>query len=565
MEETAENLVITGQQRGYWILLQNCDLLPEWLKELEKILEDLDKANTDFRLWLTTRPTKQFPLGILQKQIKIVTEPPAGIKNNMEDIISKIDNKSLQSQKHYGYKPLAYVLTFLHAILLDRTKYGKIGWNVAYDFNFSDFKISYELLQLYLNKSLENKEDSVPWNQLKYLIGEAMYGGRVTDDYDRRTLMTYLDEYMGDFLFDKNHEFVFAKTSDYKYTLPDYNEKDELMNLLKELRSSDQPIAFGLHPNAEITYYSNDAKQLWTNFLMMQSVGSQGGNSLEQARQIESIADKILDHSDFDEDVEKLRIEAFERAQKKGDAGLSPSEVVLYQELERFKKLSLKITSQLHDLKRALSGIIGMSAQLEELQISLYNGFLPDQWRRLAPFTQKKLVSWIQHFRKRKEQYRSWLKREPPVMWLSGLHIPESYLTALVQTACRLKSWALDKSTLFTTVTEITDASEIIEKPDFGCYIRGLYLEGVSWDIKRNLIKAQKPKELIYEMPVIKINPVEANKLKLKDSIKVPVYVTQNRRNAAGYGHVFDADLNTDEHPSHWVLQGICMVLNTDL
>jgi dynein heavy chain len=58
-------------------------------------------------------------------------------------------------------------------------------------------------------------------------------------------------------------------------------------------------------------------------------------------------------------------------------------------------------------------------------------------------------------------------------------------------------------------------------------------------------------------MPLVEIIPVEANKLKLKDSIKVPVYVTQARRNAAGYGMVMEADLNSNEHPSHWVLQGI--------
>lgn len=52
----------------------------------------------------------------------------------------------------------------------------------------------------------------IPWGSLRYLIGEAMYGGRVTDDLDRRVLTTYLDEFMGDFLFDKNNEFFFAKT-----------------------------------------------------------------------------------------------------------------------------------------------------------------------------------------------------------------------------------------------------------------------------------------------------------------------------------------------------------------
>ena len=29
-----------------------------------------------------------------------------------------------------------------------------------------------------------------------------MYGGRVIDDFDRRVVNTYMDEYMGDFVFD---------------------------------------------------------------------------------------------------------------------------------------------------------------------------------------------------------------------------------------------------------------------------------------------------------------------------------------------------------------------------
>jgi dynein heavy chain len=56
-------------------------------------------------------------------------------------------------------------------------------------------------------------------------------------------------------------------------------------------------------------------------------------------------------------------------------------------------------------------------------------------------------------------------------MWMSGLHIPESYLTALIQVACRKKKWALDKSTLYTVVTKIKDPSNIDQRPDMGCYV----------------------------------------------------------------------------------------------
>jgi len=143
-------------------------------------------------------------------------------------------------------------------------------------------------------------------------------------------------------------------------------------------------------------------------------------------------------------------------------------------------------------------------------------------------------MSW---FTRRYNQYENWCANgDPAVMWLSGLHIPESYTTALVQACCRAKGWALDKSTLFTSVTDLTDIRDIKRKPEFGCYVTGFYLEGVAWDIKKKCIRPQGPKELCTDMPLIQIIPIEANKLKLKDSIKVPVYVTQARRNAAGKG-----------------------------
>lgn len=93
----------------------------------------------------------------------------------------------------------------------------------------------------------------------------------------------------------------------------------------------------------------------------------------------------------------------------------------------------------------------------------------------------------------RVKQYKDWVNiGEPAVVWLSGIHIPESYLTALVQTTCRAKEWALDKSTLYTQITKIRNAEEIKKKPEHGCYVRGLYLEGASWDLNKNCLKPQK-------------------------------------------------------------------------
>lgn len=63
--------------------------------------------------------------------------------------------------------------------LQERRKYGKVGWNVPYDFNETDFRISLALINTYLGKAVAGSrtgEEAIPWATLRYLIGEAMYG-----------------------------------------------------------------------------------------------------------------------------------------------------------------------------------------------------------------------------------------------------------------------------------------------------------------------------------------------------------------------------------------------------
>jgi len=561
VEATAKSVVELSGARGNWVMLMNCHLLPKWLKELEKILEQMTKPHADFRLWLTTLPTDRFPLSILQRSLKVVTEPPDGIKLNMKSIFSQLSEESLEECPHYAFRPLVYVLSFFHAIVQDRRKYGKIGWNVSYDFNISDFRVSFRLLSMYLSKAYNNKDETIPWGSLRYLIGEAMYGGRVTDDYDRRVLVTYLDEYMGDFLFDKNREFFFAQTKEYSYSIPKNLSYDGFMHNIQELPIINSPEVFGLHPNAEITYFTNAAKANWENLLLMQASGDSGGAAVNKEEYVDKIAVDIQEKLPKVFDVLAKRKEATERYTE----DFPPTLVVLLQELERFNLLISKMSGSLVNLRRALKGEIGMSSELDELSLSLFNGFLPGIWRKLTPQTNKKLGSWMEFFLKRLKQYTDWVeKEEPAIMWLSGLHIPESYLTALVQASCKIKHWALDKSTLYTTVLKTFNLNEFKKKPEHGCYITGLYLEGAGWDTEKGRLRRQNPKELIFEMPVMQIIPIEANKLKLKDSLRTPVYVTQSRKNAMGVGMVFEADLHTKEHPSHWVLQGVALTLNKD-
>ena len=122
----------------------------------------------------------------------------------------------------------------------------------------------------------------------------------------------------------------------------------------------------------------------------------------------------------------------------------------------------------------------------------------------------------------------------------------------------------MDRSTLYSAVTEYTDPSQVHERPGSGCFIRGLYLEGASWDLKKGELAPPKPKQLVQELPILRIIPIETHKLKLHNTFRTPVYTTSNRRNAMGVGLVFEADLATHEHVSHWILQGVCLTLNSN-
>lgn len=102
----------------------------------------------------------------------------------------------------------------------ERRKYDKLGWNICYDFNETDFLVCMEILQTYLTKAVTLKTSTIAWDSLKYLVGEVMYGGRVIDDFDRRIVKTYMDEYMGDFLFDVFQPFHFYQDESVDYVIP---------------------------------------------------------------------------------------------------------------------------------------------------------------------------------------------------------------------------------------------------------------------------------------------------------------------------------------------------------
>jgi len=90
----------------------------------------------------------------------------------------------------------------------------------------------------------------------------------VTDDLDRRTLITYLQEYLGDFIFDANQTFYFSRQGA-DYLIPEKDDMEQTLEFIDEISLFTAPGVFGLHSNAEISYYNNAGKALWIDILSM--------------------------------------------------------------------------------------------------------------------------------------------------------------------------------------------------------------------------------------------------------------------------------------------------------
>jgi len=132
------------------------------------------------------------PLNIrppLRDQRQVTNEPPRGLKANMRRAFACFDQETLEmSPRQNEFKSILFALCFFHGVILERRKFGPQGWNVPYPFNLGDLTISVSVLFNYLDPSSQ----TVPWEDLRYIFGEIMYGGHISDDWDRRLCKTYL-------------------------------------------------------------------------------------------------------------------------------------------------------------------------------------------------------------------------------------------------------------------------------------------------------------------------------------------------------------------------------------
>jgi dynein heavy chain len=221
----------------------------------------------DFRLILTTMPTPNFPSQVLQSGLKMTTEPPKGLKKNLKQHFAGFtdefydwethDNDNyeghipaskdrLKDRKANMWRNLNFSLAFFHAVIIQRKKFGSLGWNIRYEFSNSDVETSQMMLKNFLNDN-----DDLPWDSLLFMTGEITYGGRVTDEWDRILLNRLLQKYYNEDVI-KTHgkRAVFSKSG--LYYVPIHKTLAEAHKYIDNLPEHEGPEIFGLHENSEV-------------------------------------------------------------------------------------------------------------------------------------------------------------------------------------------------------------------------------------------------------------------------------------------------------------------------
>ena len=222
----------------------------ELAKQVEEFAE-VEDMHDDFRLYLTSMPVAFFPVSVLQNSIKVTTEPPRGLKANLKRSWAERTDAWLDDcKKPEAWRKLTFGVSFFHAIVQERRKFGPLGWNIKYEFNDSDLDTSYTMLKIFLDE-----QDDIPWEALLYVTGKINYGGRVTDDKDLRCLCTTLEKYYT--IEGLSDEYEYDESG--KYKAPPYGTAQDIRDYIDQLPSEEKPMVFGLHDNANISYQRQES------------------------------------------------------------------------------------------------------------------------------------------------------------------------------------------------------------------------------------------------------------------------------------------------------------------
>lgn len=463
---------------------------------------------------------------------------------------------------------------FFHAALLERKKFGALGWNIRYDFADSDLRISLDQLRIFVDDPAY-PASAPPFAALAYLTGECNYGGRVTDDNDRRTLMALLSDVYNNSVV---HEAGFKLSPSGIYYIPAGTASlTEYIDYIRTLPFSEGPEVFGLNENANISTAIQETNGLLSTALALQprggSGGGGGGGATKSADEIlleltQDISNKVPDVFDI-EAVEVRYPVAFEESMN----------TVLTQECMRFNNLIAVVKRSLKEVGLAIRGLSVMSAELEAVGVAAAQGRVPDMWKAVAYPSVKPLGSWVADLAERLAFLQHWIDHgKPPVFWISGFFFTQSFLTGARQNYARKYHIPIDELGYDYRVLTPSECNTVnhagtkAQPPADGVYIKGLFLQSAAWNGTHGVLGEAKPRELFSALPLVHLIPKKTSDIDKNAHVyPCPVYKTSERAgilsttgHSTNYVMALTLPMAPEHTAKHWIKRGTALFTQLD-
>merc|ERR1719261_2066311 len=559
----ASKMLENGMKEGTWVVLQNCHLCASWMPTLERTVEgfeDNKHINKQFRLWLTSMPAAYFPVPVLQNGVKLTTEPPNGIRANLKrSILPRTDADMEKCSQPAEWRVLQLSLMFFHAIAQERRKFGPLGWNIRYEFNDSDLECATQVL--FNQLELLSGDEPVPWETLVFVVGQINYGGRVTDDNDRKCLMATLGVFLDPNCMTEGH--AFSKSGTYKIfegckeaDIAKYNEYVDSLPL------TDAPEIFGMHENANIAFQQQASDFILDVLLSVQPRVSGGGGGKKPEDIVTELAVSMSDRVPEDITKEGAHATAFPIMENTGM--MESMGTCLLQEMARFNGMLKQLRATLFMLRRAIEGLIVMTGELDAMFQAILNNKVPGNWEKKAYPSLKPLGSWYADMIARVEFFADWVTNGKPFAYWISSFFPQGFLTSVLQAFARSNMVPVDILSHQVVVEDFFDPS-VLEKPEEeGILAYGAFMDGFAWNYDDMVLDDQEPGVMYVPCPVLHLIPTPNYTPDPKKYFS-PFYKTSVRAGTLSTtGHstnfIMTIEMDTDQTPAYWILKGAALL-----
>jgi len=249
----ADQAIAAAARQGSWVLLKNVHLAPSWLGQLEKKLQTLN-PHRSFRLFLTMEANPSIPVNILRQSRLIMNEPPPGVKANLLDSLRSISPQRL-SQGPAEKVRLYFLLAWFHAVVQERLRYVPLGWSKSYDFNDSDMASAFGTIDTWLMNASRGRANidpvTIPWDALRTLVKQSVYGGRVDSDFDQKILDSFVDSLFTPKAYNVDFDLVPSMTGEHMLAAPEGTKIEHFLTWVQGLPEREPPSWLSLPPTAE--------------------------------------------------------------------------------------------------------------------------------------------------------------------------------------------------------------------------------------------------------------------------------------------------------------------------